>query len=84
MANFVAGLGDEGDGDGLVRHGSDKGDNALTERGQCVDALVRPLWDKHYPTMGASRPHKKMVRLRHGCGAAAAWPGRIIGMAGTG
>lgn len=31
MANFVAGLGDEGDGDGLVRHGSDKGDNALAE-----------------------------------------------------
>ena len=31
MANFVAGLGDEGDGGGLVRHGSDKGDNALAE-----------------------------------------------------
>ena len=31
MANFVVGLGDEGDGDGLVRPLSDKGDNALAE-----------------------------------------------------
>ena len=84
MANFVAGLGDVGNGGGLVRHGSNKGDNALTERRQCVDALVRPLWDKRYPTMDASRPHKKTTRLRHGCGAAAAWPGRIIGMVGMG